>query len=51
MVNYTRKNCGIATEKLDSECDKNISAAKTNLHQQSSFMKSLMILLTISGIP
>ena len=29
-----RQNCGIATEKLDFECDKIISAAMTNLHQQ-----------------
>ena len=37
-VNYTQQNYGTATEKLAFECDKNFSAATTNLHQQNPSM-------------
>ena len=48
VVNYTQKNCGIATEKLAFECHKSINAATANLHQQNLCIASGIVLLTIA---
>ena len=50
-VNYTRKNCGIVTEKLAFEYDKSISSATTNLNQENPSMTIYHLLLTVSKIP
>ena len=47
-VNYTQKNCGIATEKLTFECHKSINAATANLHQQNLCVASGIVLLIIA---
>ena len=46
-VNYTRQNCGIATETFAFKCDKSISVATTNPHQQNPCMISGIIFVTI----